>query len=437
MRRAFPLIALAASLAACSREKSAPLRSETVTKGAVAEIVSATGGVEAIISVNVGSQVSGTVSELKVDFNSLVKKGQLLARIDPRPFQVSVAKAQAGVASADATVLKAAAAHNDSVRVEKRTRDLLGRALVAQADVDTAMANREQADAALVGAKAAVKQAKADLQQAMLNLEFTRIVSPVDGIVISRSIDVGQTVASAFQAPTLFLIANDLTKMRVLANIDEADVGKVKAEQEVRFTVDSYPGEEFIGSISQVRQAPNTINNVVTYAAEVAAPNPQRKLRQGMTAAVQVITARRASVLRVPNAALRWKPDDGSSAAPANADRQSKAGPGAANAQGKTREAAADKGPRNEVLDRSTGVDGAQNPADRRAERKARITKIYKLVAGKPVAVNVRTGISDGHQTEVLDGLAEGDEVVVGGTFSAGGAGGAGQQKGGPRRGLF
>jgi HlyD family secretion protein len=433
------------ALAACSRREAPVLRTEAVSRGPIAEVVSATGGVEAIVTVNVGSQVSGVISELKVDFNSVVKKNQLLARLDPRLFEAAQFKAVAGVASAEADALKAKAALADAKRIEKRTADLLERKLVSQADVDTAVANREQADAALASADARVKQARADTVQAALNLEFTRIVSPIDGIVISRTVDVGQTVAAAFQAPQLFVIANDLTKMRVLANIDEADVGKVKEGQEVKFTVDSYPGEEFNGTISQVRQAPSTVNNVVTYAAEIDAPNPERKLRQGMTAAVQVITAKRAQALRVANAALRWKPDDappprdgeakgpradkgsGSAAGSAQGDR-----PPRNKGEGKAGEAVA----HNEVLDRPVGVQGAQNPADRRGgeKRKQRKSKVYKLVEGKPVMASVVLGVSDGHSTEVISGLDEGDNVIIGGAAVMGPGG---QQRGGPRRGLF
>jgi HlyD family secretion protein len=376
----------------CAQAKAPQLETARVSKGSLAEMVSATGVIEAIVTVNVGSQVSGTISDLYVDFNSLVKKGQLLARIDPRPFAAALAKADAGLANAEANVVKAKAALVDAQRVEKRQSELFARALVSQAEVDTATATREQAEAALVGVSAMVKQARADQQQAALNLEYTRIVSPIDGIVISRSIDVGQTVASAFQAPTLFLIANDLTKMRVLANVDEADVGKVQAGQAVRFTVDSFPGERFNGTISQVRHAPNTINNVVTYAAEIAAPNPERKLRQGMTAAVRVTTATRQSALQVPNAALRWKPDDAPAVAAARPD--------AAGAKG-------DPAP-------------ATDPGSPESER---MERVYRMSNGRPEPVTIRLGISDGHHTEVLSGLSEADEVVVGGSYSFGQAG--------------
>src|ERR1700674_1926474 len=238
-------------------------KTEQVTRGPITEVVNATGDVEAIITIDVGSQVSGTVLRRYVDFNSIVKKGQLLAELDPRLFRATVARATAALASAVASVEK------------------------AQAEVETAVSTREQNAAALSGARAAVLQAQADRETALANLAYARIESPIDGIVVSRSVDEGQTVAAAFQAPTLFTIANDLTKMQILANIDEADVGKVHEGEVTLFTVDAYPGEEFHGTIHEVRQAPTTIQNVVTYAAVIDAPNPDRKLRQGMTAAVQ------------------------------------------------------------------------------------------------------------------------------------------------------
>src|SRR3954467_12789293 len=298
------------SIAGCRRGPSETYRTEPVSRGPVSEIVSATGEVSAIITVNIGSQVSGTISRLYVDFNSIVKKGQRLAQIDARLFQAAFERAQGGLASAEADVEKAIAALHDAERLEKRNKELFEQKLVSQQDVDGAIAVREQAAASLSGNRAKVLQARADRDQAAANLAYTSITSPIDGIVVSRAVDVGQTVAASFQTPTLFTIANDLTKMQILANIDEADVGKVHEGQETSFTVDAYAGEEFHGTISQVRQAPSTIQNVVTYAAVINAPNPLRKLRQGMTAAVKVLTNRQDDVLRVANAALRWKPDN-------------------------------------------------------------------------------------------------------------------------------
>ena len=214
-------------------------------------------------------------------------------------------KADATAASARAGVAKAQAALADSQRLVGRDRELAQGGLIATSELDTAVAARDGNAASLEAAKAAVLQANADRAQAAANMAFTRITSPIDGVVVSRSVDAGQTVAAALQAPTLFVIANDLTKMQILANVDQADVGKVREGEDAKFTVDAYPGEVFRGRISQVRQAATTTNNVVTYAAVIQADNPDRKLRQGMTAAVTIVAANHDNVLRVPNAALR------------------------------------------------------------------------------------------------------------------------------------
>jgi HlyD family secretion protein len=384
-------------------------RTDAVTRGPVSEIVNATGDVSAIVTVNVGSQVSGIIDKLLVDFNTPVKKGQLLATLDPRLFQAQLEKADASLASARANVDKAQAAYADSVRIATRQQGLLRQGLISQADLDTALATRDQNAAALAVAKASVLQAKADRAMAATNLAFTRITSPIDGIVVSRSVDVGQTVAAAFQAPTLFLIANDLTKMQILANIDEADVGKVREGLETKFTVDAYAGETFSGTIREVRQAPTTIQNVVTYPAVIEAPNPERKLRQGMTASVNITAARKDDVIRVSNAALRWKPDDATAAQEAAPQQRSAGTPQARSAS------AAARGAR----------EGSAQPAPGRAGR------VYRLENGKPVAVNIRVGLSDGQRTEVIEGLAEADKVIVGG---GDGTGSSTQQR---RRGPF
>jgi HlyD family secretion protein len=400
------------TLAGCKRGAPESYRTDAVTRGSITEIVSATGDVSAIITVNVGCQVSGTISKLYVDFNSQVKKDQPLADLDPRLFRAALEKAQAGLASTEADVEKAQAQLNDAVRVEKRTKELFEQRLVSQQDVDSAVANREQMAANLSSTKAKVLQARADRDQAATNLAFARITSPIDGIVVSRAVDVGQTVAASFQTPTLFTIANDLTKMQVLAHIDEADVGKVRDGEEARFTVDAYPGEEFSGTIREVRQAPNTIQNVVTYDAVIAADNPERKLRQGMTAAVKVLTSHKDDVLRIANAALRWKPDNATS--PAQPPQSS------APATGRDRTLA-------RTDRRAAAADGGQAAQGKPA-------RVYKLVDGRPVPVDVRVGISDGQRTEAMSGLAENDAVIVG-DATTGGAGPRPQQ--GPRRGPF
>jgi HlyD family secretion protein len=438
-----------AALAACTRVPKTSFRTERVTRGPIAEVVSATGDVSALITVNVGSQISGTIQKLHVDFNSPVKKEQVLAEIDPRLFKAALERAVAGLAAADADVAKARAALADAERTERRSLELAKRQLVAQADVDAALAAREGAQAALQGALARVLQARADRDTAQTNVELCLIRSPIDGIVISRAIDVGQTVAASLQAPTLFLIANDLTRMQILANVDEADVGKVKDGLTARFTVDAFPGEAFEGRIREVRQAPNTIQNVVTYAAVIDAPNPDRKLRQGMTASVTIVTNQRADALRVPNAALRYRPagDEGGRGG-GGGDRgpgQRSAGtPGVARAdsgeQGAGARPAADRpagdraapGPRGEGGGRAApgGTDVGTEGGGRKGARRARV---YRLVDGKPAPVDVQVAISDGRLTELVAGLSEGDEVIVGDT----GGGAPGGPQGGPRRGFL
>ena len=282
------------------------------------------------------------------------------------------------------------------------------------------MCSSDLAAAALEGAKARVLQARADRDTAATNVALCKIRSPIDGIVISRSIDVGQTVAASLQAPTLFLIANDLTRMQILANVDEADVGKVKDGLTARFTVDAFPGELFQGRIREVRQAPNTIQNVVTYAAVIDAPNPERKLRQGMTASVTIVTSQRAEALRVSNAALRYRLA-GDEAGPRGPGGGGNAPPRGGGTPGVAR---ADTGERS----------GPPAPgAEAGVRRGARRGRVYKAVDGKPSPVEIQVGISDGRQTEVLSGLGEGDQVIVGDT----GGGSAGGPQGGPRRGLF
>jgi HlyD family secretion protein len=420
-----PLLAgLALALAlACNREPKATYRTEPVTKGGLAEVVSATGDVGALVTVNVGTQVSGTILKLHVDFNSPVKKDQVLAEIDPRLFNAALERAVAGLAAAEADVMKSKAALADAERTERRSLELAKRNLVAQADVDASVAAREGAQAALQGAQARVLQARADRDTAATNVALCRIRSPIDGIVIQRSVDVGQTVAASLQTPTLFLIANDLTRMQILANIDEADVGKVREGLLARFTVDAYPGEVFQGRIREVRQAPTTIQNVVTYAAVLDAPNPDRKLRQGMTASVTIVTNQRDEVLRVANAALRYRPAGEPAPGPGGARKGGGgAGGGEPQRSGTPGVARADTGER----------PAPAPPPDGSERRGARRGRVYRLENGRPIPVDVQVGISDGRQTEVLAGLAEGDQVVVGDTGS-----GAAPGPGGPRRGLF
>ncbi len=283
-------------------------KTATVQRGDLDAKVTATGTVNAVTTVLIGTQVSGTINALYVDFNSPVIKGQLLAQIDPATIQAQVDQAVASLLSAEANLKKAQASLLDARRSYERNKQLMAKNFIAQSDLDTSETNAQAADAQLDAAKAQVLQGRAVLSQARTNLRYTRIVSPVNGTVISRSIDVGQTVAASFQTPTLFTIAEDLTKMQIDTSVDEADIGKVKVNQDVRFTVDAYPDMNFTGKVSEVRNAPTTVQNVVTYDVVVQVNNAELKLKPGMTANVSIINDSRKGVLLVPNSALRFRP---------------------------------------------------------------------------------------------------------------------------------
>src|SRR5512137_1056438 len=282
-----------------------------VEKGRVVAKVTASGLLSAIVTVQVGSQVSGRIAALFADWNSPVKKGQLIAKIDPALFQASVDQARANLAAAQGNLIKARVQAVDARRQAVRQQELAARKLNAQADLDTAVANADAADAQVAAAEGAVAQTRAALQSAEVNLAYTNIVSPTSGTVISRNVDVGQTVAASLQAPTIFVIAEDLEKMQVDTSVAEADVGRLKAGMPASFTVDAYPGETFRGTVRQIRNAPQTVQNVVTYDAVIDVDNPDLKLKPGMTANVTFVYAEKDDVLRVPNAALRFKPPPG------------------------------------------------------------------------------------------------------------------------------
>jgi HlyD family secretion protein len=281
-----------------------------VSRGPIVSRVAASGTLEAVTTVQVGSQISGTVQALYADFNSIVKRGQVLARLDPSLLQADLEQAKATLTRSEAEVERLAVALADAKSKEDRARELAGRELIPRTDLETAEVARQSADAQLKAARAQVSQAKAALGQAQVNLAKTVITSPIDGIVTARQVDVGQTVAASLQAPTLFIIAADLGQMQVKASVDESDLGVVREGQPVTFSVDAYPQDAFHGVVKQVRLNPVVDQNVVTYAAIISAPNPELKLRPGMTASVTVEVSRRESVLRVPNAALRFEPGD-------------------------------------------------------------------------------------------------------------------------------
>ena len=279
-----------------------------VTEGDIVDTVGATGALEAVTTVQVGSQVSGIIQELYVDYNSIVREGAVLMRLDPSLFQTQIEQARANLlrAEADTERLRVSVDH---ARIQlTRAKDLVRRELIPDTEFEAAQVNLRSAEAQLKSADAQVIQAQASLNQNEVNLEHTVIHAPIDGIVISRLVDMGQTVAASLQAPELFVIAADLTKMRVIANIDESDVGRIRPNQRVTFTVDAYPAEEFKGSVSQIRLEPVVQQNVVTYATVIDAPNPDLKLKPGMTATISLEIARRENVVRLPSAALRFRP---------------------------------------------------------------------------------------------------------------------------------
>jgi HlyD family secretion protein len=343
-------------------------RTDPVTKGDIQQAVTATGTVNAVTTVQVGTQVSGTIKTLFVDFNSRVKKGQLIAQIDPSTFESQVQQAQANLLSAQANLEKAQTALANDKKTFDRNKELLSKNLIAQSDLDTAETNYQSDKAQVASAKALIEQAKASLDYAKQNLAYTRIVSPVEGVVISRNVDVGQTVAASFQTPTLFTIAQDLTKMQIDTNVAESDIGVVKLGQEVDFTVDAYPDTTFEGKVWQIRQAPITVQNVVTYDVVIQVNNRSLKLMPGMTANVSVVIQTRKDVLRITNAALRFRMSE------------RPAGP-------------------------TAGTAGA-------GEKKG--PSIWVLENNKPKRVGITPGISDGNYTEVVAGdLKEGQQTIV------------------------
>ena len=391
-------------------------RKATLEKGDVVATVTATGTLSAVTTVSVGSQVSGIIARLHVDFNSVVKKGQPLAELDPTPFLQTIEQTKANLDKAKVQL------RNDEIALTRAKR-LFADQLIAQSDLDAAQTTRD-ADVATVA------QVSAQLKQNETNLSYTRIVSPIDGVVVSRSYDVGQTVAASFQAPTLFMIAQDLTKMQVLTNIDEADVGRIRVGQVATFTVDAYPDQTFKGSVSQIRLSPQTVQNVVTYPVMLDVPNQDLKLKPGMTANVLVPVDERKDVLRVPNAALRFRPDPADVVAPAKTNgEKGGAPPATAAAPGPATAGAAPRtGPPG--THGGPGARGGPGRAARSAGSRGTLYVEVPNAKGKLKAVTVRTLITDGNMTAIESrDLKEGDEIIVGlATARAGGpaAGGPG-----------
>ena len=286
------------------------LTTSTVTRGDITSSVTATGELNAINVVEIGTQVSGKVQEIYVDFNSPVKAGQLIALIDPSVLKLTLNESEASLAVNQASVQSAQASLDDAQKKLARNKELLNRKLIARSEVDTSEADVKMKKAALQEAKSRVTQAQASLARARTNLNYTRITSPVNGVIIDRKVDAGQTVAANYQTPTLFKVAEDLTHMKIETKVDEADIGTVAEGQFVTFRVDAFPDETFAGKVVQVRISPNTSDNVVTYTVIIHVDNPALKLKPGMTANVSIETAKAENVLRIPVAALRFTPPE-------------------------------------------------------------------------------------------------------------------------------
>ncbi|HCQ98171.1 MAG TPA: efflux RND transporter periplasmic adaptor subunit [Acidobacteria bacterium] len=280
----------------------------TLTRGDVVDTVGATGALEAVTTVQVGSQVSGIIEYLYADFNSIVREGDVIARLEPSIFETQIEQAQANLARSEADVERLRVTLDDATNQLARSEDLAARELISTIELEAAQVTVRSAAAQLKSAEASVVQSQASLNQNQVNLDHTVITAPIDGIVIARQVDEGQTVAAGMSAPELFIIAADLTEMQVIANIDESDVGRIRPGQPVTFTVDAYAAEEFDGTVSQIRLEPVVLQNVVTYATVIDVPNNELKLKPGMTATVTLEIARSEDTLRVPNAALRFRP---------------------------------------------------------------------------------------------------------------------------------
>ncbi len=367
---------------------------ETVGRGPIAAMVTATGTVNPVTTVQVGTYVSGPIRAIDVDFNSQVKKGQRVAKIDPAPFQVRVDQSAANLATARAKVEKSKADLALKLLNRDRNKELRQRNLISQSELDASENDYSQAVAQVALDQAGVQQAQAQLDEAKINLAYTDIVSPVDGVVVSRNVDVGQTVAASFQTPTLFQIAQDLTQMQVNSNVSESDIGSVKEGQPASFSVDAYPGRTFAGKVVQVRNAPVTVQNVVTYDVVVQVENTDLALKPGMTATVTITTAERSDVLRVPVRALRFKPEIAADAGAASTRRP---------------QAASES-------KREPGVEGSA---------------VWVVDAsGDLRRVDVELGLRDDRYAEVLSkSLVPGDTVAVGLRRPAGEAGTAATQR--------
>jgi len=381
----FLLIASLAGFFLYNRRPEISYKTIKIERGTIISNVAATGNLSAVTTVQVGTQVSGTIQKLLVDYNSRVKKGQVIAEIDPSLFNASVEQSQGNYLIAEANLQKAKITLADAERTYNRNRKMLTDGIISQSDYDVAETAWQSARTSVKAAEGSVTQTRGSLMQSKTNLRYSVVRSPVDGVVISRAIDVGQTVAASFQTPTLFTIAQDLTKMQIEVSVDEADISRIVLDQKATFTVDSYPEQNFRGKVVQIRSAPIITQNVVTYIVVVNVDNSDLKLKPGMTANVSVEVARKDDILKLPPSALRFKPKSISdmpkekrklAEAPAGAGHETGGKPGGRKGNG-----------------------GQQ---------------VYILKENKPVAVSVKTGIANNSAIELVESsLKEGDEVIV------------------------
>jgi HlyD family secretion protein len=370
--------------------KEPPLKyvTEAVERGGMRSVILATGKVQPVSMISVGTQVSGTLKELYVDFNSVVKKGQIIAVIDPAQQEADLAQSVASLRSLEADVAESSANLAYAREKVKRSRELYSRDLIARSELDVDETSVQTAEARLASARARIVAQEASVRRARLQLDYTSIYSPVDGVVVTKNVNVGQTVAASFNTPTIAEIAEDLSRMQVEVNIDEADIGSVREGQEVEFNVDAFPERKFEGNVTQIRLSPATENNVISYKAIVSFLNEQvegQNLIPGMTANVTLIVDEKTDVVKVPNAALRFRPLSASGTAPT-------AVPGPMGRPGG-----------------DSSSDGAEPGAG-----SPRKPSVYKLEDGEPVMVEVERGITDGTDTEIISGLEPGTEIIVG-----------------------
>ncbi len=416
-------------------------RTEVIGKGDIEALVVTSGTLNPIETVDVGAQVSGKIEKLYADFNSVVKKGDVVAELDQEPLRMKIDQNEANYKSRVASLERSKVQLQTAEKALERAKTLFAKELISIEEMDAAEANYLNAKSDLVSSEATVAQAKSTLDLSKVDLGYSVIKAPVDGVVITRKVNIGQTLQSSYAAPVLFQVATDLTKMKVECSVDESDIGKVKEGQKVRFTVEAYPNESFNGVVQQVRFSPETVQNVVTYTTIVNVDNPEKKLLPGMTATVSIIVGEAKSVLRVSNAALRFtptlspeelaakhegddRPDDGPAAGPGRPARRP--GPGGGRPDRGRRQAGRPGGPGPRQFTRQGGGQGT-------GQARAQMPHVWlQDKDGKLSMMMLRTGVSDTSYTEIVRSeLKEGD-VVLAGVQAAAGTAANRQQQGMP-----